>query len=78
VIDLGVGLGNGGVDIVKRGQASPARLLQNEVALERFGAFDDAFDGLVPARWVDDSIIDCGDEIWLVRYGPTPRQDGAI
>jgi hypothetical protein len=72
VIDTGVGIGNGGVDIVERGQASPARLLQNEVALERLCAFDDAFDGLVPARWVYDGIIDCGDEIEFVRYGPTP------
>jgi hypothetical protein len=51
--------------------------LKNKVAAERFGRLDDALDDLVPARWVDDGVIDRRDDIGVVRHREAPPRKRA-
>jgi hypothetical protein len=60
---LGVCIGKDWINIVQCHQASRIGLLKNKVAAERFCAFDDALDDLVPAGGVDNGVIDCRDQI---------------
>jgi hypothetical protein len=59
---------------VQRGQISRAWLLQNEISAERICLFDDAFDDIIPARRIDDGVVDGCNKISFARHGLLPAR----